>query len=139
MEFSLSEEIKPQILVLLNSIESNVVCLRGDLGVGKTTLVKNIINVLDPSVACTSPTFGIVNEYRNEKNMLLAYHIDCYRIEDENEALDFGIEEYLEESCWIFIEWAENIEGLLPEIRTEITIIPQEDNTRVVNIQNLHR
>ena len=84
------------------------------MGVGKTTLIKEIIKVLGATDSGSSPTFGLVNEYADETGELIAYHFDFYRIEDESEALDIGFEDYLASGKWILIEWPERIPSLLP-------------------------
>jgi tRNA threonylcarbamoyladenosine biosynthesis protein TsaE len=122
---------------LMTQAESRLLCFSGDLGAGKTTLVKALVRGLGGTDAGYSPTFGLVNEYRDSKGMLLAYHLDCYRIQDEEEALDIGIEEYLEADSWVFVEWAENIASLLPATRTEICIGFEGPETRRLSLQNL--
>ena len=97
-----------------------VVTLTGDLGAGKTTLVKAIGKELGVEDHMSSPTFALVNTYQG-KNIDI-YHIDLYRIEDIEEALQIGIEEYLYGDGICFIEWPEVIESLLPEQYLSIKI-----------------
>jgi len=85
----------------------------GEMGAGKTTLIKEICNQLNVLDTISSPTFSLVNEYETSKNKKV-FHFDFYRIEDEEEALDMGIEEYFDNNCWCLIEWPENIKNLLP-------------------------
>lgn len=110
---------------LLSSVPGKVLAFYGDMGAGKTTLIKAILRELGAGDPGSSPTFGIVNEYHNREGGLLAYHFDFYRLEDETEALDLGFEEYLQQDAWIFMEWPEKIGGLLPEdscrVQLEIT------------------
>jgi tRNA threonylcarbamoyladenosine biosynthesis protein TsaE len=113
------------------------ICLYGNLGSGKTTLVKSIIQELGMTDSGYSPTFGIVNEYLGSKGDVLAYHIDCYRLESEEEALDIGIEEYLASKAWVFIEWPERIQSLLPNERSEIRLEFLDETTRKLSLQNL--
>lgn len=115
-------EINTVASKILHECDNHLICLHGELGAGKTTLIKALLKILGAEDAGSSPTFGLVNEYRNSEGNLLAYHLDCYRIRDPEEALDFGIEEYLEVDCWVFVEWPEHIHSLLPEERTEIHI-----------------
>jgi len=82
----------------------------------------------------SSPTFGIVNEYQRINGELLGYHFDFYRLEDESEAWDLGIEDYLSTDTWIFMEWPEKIKGILPETRTEIKIEILDEKTRRLTI-----
>ena len=97
---------------------------RGEMGVGKTTLIKEICNVLEVQDRVSSPTFSLVNEYHTATNAIV-YHFDFYRITQEEEALDMGIEEYLYQNDWCLIEWPENIENLLPleAVQIHITIL----------------
>ncbi|SMP24299.1 tRNA threonylcarbamoyl adenosine modification protein YjeE [Muriicola jejuensis] len=81
-----------------------------------------------------SPSFGIVNEYTYPDGELLGYHFDFYRIENTEEALDLGLEDYLNKDVWIFIEWPEKIEPLLPEERTNIKLEILGPETRQLTI-----
>jgi tRNA threonylcarbamoyladenosine biosynthesis protein TsaE len=102
------------------------------MGVGKTTLIKEICNVLEVQDRVSSPTFSLVNEYHTATNAIV-YHFDFYRITQEEEALDMGIEEYLYQNDWCLIEWPENIENLLPLEAVQIHITILENGQR--NIQ----
>ncbi len=83
------------------------------MGAGKTTLIKQLIKQLGVTDNVSSPTFSLVNEYQNNKGKSI-FHFDFYRIKDEVEALDIGIEEYFDTDAYCFIEWSEMIAGLLP-------------------------
>ncbi|MDX1313990.1 MAG: tRNA (adenosine(37)-N6)-threonylcarbamoyltransferase complex ATPase subunit type 1 TsaE [Eudoraea sp.] len=122
--------------ILLNT-GSKLLCFHGDLGAGKTTLIKALVKKLGGTDTGSSPTFGLVSEYYNKEGALLAYHLDCYRLETEEEALDFGIEEYLDADCWVFIEWPERIDSLLPECRTEIYLNQQGLDKRGLTLKQL--
>ena len=104
----------------------------GDMGVGKTTLIKELSLQLGVNDTITSPTFSIINEYNSLKD-LKVYHFDLYRIKDENEALDFGIEEYLYSDDYCFIEWPERISGLINSNVVEIKIELDRQN-RIIDI-----
>jgi len=93
----------------------------GDLGAGKTTLIKNICNFLGVKDEVSSPTYSLVNEYLDSEGKSL-YHFDFYRINDEDEALDMGCEEYFDSGKLCLVEWPENIPNLLPEERLEVHI-----------------
>lgn len=123
--------------IILDTFSSKIVCLNGDLGSGKTTLVAGMLAQLGALEKGNSPTFSLVNEYRNAKNELVAYHFDCYRLDSAEEALDIGLEEYLAADCWVFIEWPERIAELLPLPRTEIHIRVIDEETRELTIHNL--
>lgn len=101
----------------------------GEMGSGKTTLIKEIIKQLGVNDNVSSPTFSLVNEYITHKNELI-YHFDFYRIKDEEEALSIGIEDYFNKNAWCFIEWPKNAENLLPLNAVEIDIVIINEETR---------
>ena len=119
---------------IMSLSEHRLICLYGEMGAGKTTLIKELLKILGAKDLGSSPTFGLVNEYRDYQGKLLAYHLDCYRIEELEEALDFGIEEYLEADCWVFVEWPERIKELLPTKRTNIHIEQMDGQQRRLTI-----
>ncbi len=84
--------------------------------------------------AVSSPTFSIVNEYTTAAGVTL-FHFDLYRIEDEEEALDFGVEEYFESGAYCFLEWANQIQSLLPEDIIEINIEEQKGGERSIIVR----
>jgi len=102
---------------------SRIFLLYGDMGAGKTTLIKSLCDCLGTTEPVTSPTFSIVNEYSGTNNKI--YHFDFYRIKNQTEALDMGYEEYFYSGAHCFIEWPEKIPDLLPQhyisIRIEVT------------------
>ncbi len=98
---------------LLKSFKSKTILFYGEMGVGKTTLIKALVNALGGKVEVTSPTFSIVNEYKVKDDIV--YHFDFYRLKDATEALDIGIEDYLYSGHWNFIEWPEKISVFLPK------------------------
>ena len=130
------DKIENVVDQILTHSQSRLLCFYGNLGAGKTTLIKALLKGLGATDKGSSPTFGLVNEYRDAKGLLLAYHLDCYRIQDVEEALDFGVEEYLDADCWVFVEWPENIAPLLPPDRTEIRIEQEEAGSRTLSISN---
>jgi tRNA threonylcarbamoyladenosine biosynthesis protein TsaE len=93
----------------------------GEMGAGKTTLIKAICTALGVHTSMTSPTFSIVNEY-NDNSGRVFYHFDFYRLKNEEEAYDIGVEEYLDSGNLCFVEWPERIPSLLPSSRFEIYI-----------------
>ena len=97
----------------------DVLCMYGDLGVGKTAFVQGLAKGLGIDVPITSPTFTIVNEYSGR---LPLYHFDVYRIGDIEEMDEVGFEEYVMGDGVSLIEWANLIEEILPENRTEVII-----------------
>jgi tRNA threonylcarbamoyladenosine biosynthesis protein TsaE len=119
---------------LIDNVPSKILCFYGEMGAGKTTLIKALVKELEGIGSTSSPTFGIVNEYQRINGELLGYHFDFYRLEDESEAWDLGIEDYLSTDTWIFMEWPEKIKGILPETRTEIKIEILDEKTRRLTI-----
>ncbi len=110
--------------------------LVGEMGAGKTTFIKAICETLGVTDSVNSPTFSIANEYTTGQGKPL-YHFDFYRIEDEEEALDFGIEEYFESGALCFMEWAERIENLLPDRFVEVKITELDDKERVISVRKI--
>ena len=98
--------------LLIQDFSTKVIRIDGDMGTGKTTLISSLCKSLGVKETISSPTFSLVNTYHigNEK----IYHFDFYRLKNENEAIDFGIEEYLESGNICFMEWAEKISSHLP-------------------------
>jgi len=112
---------------LLDNFSSyKIITFHGDLGSGKTTLIKNICKLLNVKDEVSSPTFSLVNEYHTVEGSKL-FHFDFYRIKDEMEALDMGVEEYFDSGEYCLIEWPERIESFLPEERLEVFIEIHEE------------
>ncbi|HRL71735.1 MAG TPA: tRNA (adenosine(37)-N6)-threonylcarbamoyltransferase complex ATPase subunit type 1 TsaE [Flavobacterium sp.] len=111
-----------------------VILFHGEMGVGKTTLIKQLCKTLGVTGATSSPTFSLVNEYETNNNQLV-YHFDFYRLNNEVEALDMGIDDYLYSSNWCFIEWAEKIPNLIPETHSVITISLLTDGKRSLTLR----
>lgn len=107
----------------------------GEMGMGKTTLIKELAKQLGVKEEASSPTFSLVNEYITDKNQTL-YHFDFYRINHEEEAYDIGLEEYLYSDAWSFIEWPSVIENLLPLESVKLHITKNNDNSRTIKIEN---
>ena len=110
-----------------------VILFHGEMGVGKTTLIKQLCKTLGVTGATSSPTFSLVNEYETNNNQLV-YHFDFYRLNNEVEALDMGIDDYLYSSNWCFIEWAEKIPNMIPEVHSVITISLLADGKRSLTL-----
>ena len=116
-----------------NLVPGMIICLKGDLGAGKTTLTKGIVKGFGIDSHATSPTFTIINEYDGEYKL---YHIDTYRIETLDEMIDLGIEDYLPVRDGVtVIEWPELIEELLPEDKLILTIEPEGVYERKITVQ----
>nr|WP_314838801.1 tRNA (adenosine(37)-N6)-threonylcarbamoyltransferase complex ATPase subunit type 1 TsaE [uncultured Flavobacterium sp.] len=124
------EEVAQQIIA---QNPNKVILFHGEMGVGKTTLIKQLCTSLGVQGATSSPTFSLVNEYEASQNQLV-YHFDFYRVNKEEEALDMGVDEYLYSGHWCFIEWAEKIENLIPETHSAIHIVALADGTRKLTL-----
>ena len=118
---------------VLQEATSKTLCFYGNMGAGKTTLIKALVDEMGGGGNANSPTFGIVNEYHTQEGELLAYHFDFYRLEDETEALDLGFEDYLNQDAWIFIEWPEKIKSFLPQETFDIYIEIKDLETREIS------
>jgi len=105
--------------------------LKGEMGSGKTTLVKQIVEQLGVEGTVSSPTFSIVNQYGNT-NGRVVYHFDLYRLKNELEAFDIGLEEYLNSGSVCLIEWPEKLEKLLPDQYFEVQIEPYDSLRRKI-------
>jgi len=119
---------------IISESADKVLLFYGEMGVGKTTLIKEIVQQLEVDEVVTSPTFSLVNEYLSRKGEVI-YHFDFYRIENEEEAMDIGIEDYFYANNWCFIEWPERIKNLLPLNAVEIHLSINKDNTRKVEMK----
>jgi tRNA threonylcarbamoyladenosine biosynthesis protein TsaE len=110
----------------------DVIALSGDLGAGKTVLVKGLARGLGVTQAVTSPTFTLVHEYPGGR--LPLFHIDLYRLDTVEQALAIGIEDYLNGMGVAAIEWAEKVEPLLPPHTTRIRIAWLGENARRIEV-----
>lgn len=115
--------------------DRRVFAFRGEMGVGKTTFIREICRQLGVRVDdAASPTFSIINEYIGDREI---YHFDFYRIEDESEGAETGAEDYFESGALCFIEWPEKVEALLPADVVNVFIKEDyHDGTRVVTVEN---
>jgi tRNA threonylcarbamoyladenosine biosynthesis protein TsaE len=105
--------------------DERIFALEGDLGAGKTALIKAFCRILGVNMTVLSPTFALVNEYTDNHGDPV-YHFDFYRIRKLEEVMDIGYEEYLYSGYYCFLEWADMIRELLPERHVYITISKRE-------------
>jgi tRNA threonylcarbamoyladenosine biosynthesis protein TsaE len=131
-EYNLSE-LTNVAREILSQSKSKILLFYGEMGAGKTTLIKEICSLLDIEDKISSPTFSLVNEYKSRQGESV-YHFDFYRIEDEEEAMDIGFEEYIDSEKWCLIEWPQNIENLLPLKSSAIQIQILENGNRSLTI-----
>lgn len=130
--FSLDQiqEVAEQIIA---SNPKKIILFNGEMGVGKTTLIKQLCKNLGVEDATSSPTFSLVNEYYTSNNQIV-YHFDFYRLNKETEALDMGVDDYLYSGNWCFIEWSEKIASLIPEDHSTVTIELLADGKRSLEL-----
>lgn len=126
--------IVPQLLEQAGA--RKIWCFYGEVGAGKTTLIKEIGSYLGVKEGITSPTYSLVNEYAyanpTTKELGTIFHLDLYRLNSLEEALNIGIEEYLESKAYCFIEWPALITAILPEEVLKISITIGDDSVRKI-------
>ncbi len=101
--------------------DTKIFLFSGDLGSGKTTLIKHLCKAFGVTDRVSSPTYGLVNTYASKENGRI-YHFDLYRLKDETEALDMGIESYLDENAYCFVEWPKLIVPFVPETHVDVQL-----------------
>jgi len=122
--------IAENILHACNSVR--VFALYGELGAGKTSLIKAFCQVLGVKEAITSPTFNLVHEYQGAEDSV--YHLDLYRLKSESESYDIGCEEYFYSGAYVFIEWPQRIPNILPEEIAHLKISILQNNSRKIEL-----
>ena len=129
IQYSL-DKIEEAAKKLIASCNTKILLFQGPMGSGKTTLIAAILKVLGCDSKASSPSLSIVNEYPLEDDIV--YHFDFYRIKNQREALDIGVEEYFFSGHWNLIEWPEKIENLVPKHRTLVRLCVLSNNTRTL-------
>ena len=120
---------------IIHFAKHKILLFYGEMGVGKTTLIKEIVKQLGVTDTVSSPTFSLVNEYLTSDDEKV-YHFDFYRVDDEVEALDMGVEEYFYSKCWCLVEWPNKVENLLPLKSVNITIASNTNQQRTIQLIN---
>lgn len=116
------QDLKDAAIWLLDNLSGlKIVAINGDMGAGKTTFVKSLCEIMGVNDEVTSPTFSLVNEYHSQEYGKI-YHFDFYRIEDEDEAWNIGLDDYLYSNAFCFIEWPEKIRNFIPPKTAELNI-----------------
>src|SRR3970040_2278565 len=134
MEITFSlDEINTVARQILGQNPKKVILFHGEMGVGKPTLIKALAKELGVNAVTSSPTFSLVNEYQTNDNQIV-YHFDFYRLNSEIEALDMGADEYLYAGKWCFMEWAEKISNLIPDLHSTISIRLLPDGKRFLEL-----
>ncbi|MDB3913876.1 tRNA (adenosine(37)-N6)-threonylcarbamoyltransferase complex ATPase subunit type 1 TsaE [Flavobacteriaceae bacterium] len=119
---------------IIKNSKHKVLLFYGDMGVGKTTLIKEICKELGTDDITSSPTFSIVNEYITSNGDTI-YHFDFYRLNNEEEAYNIGVEDYFHTDAWCFIEWPSVIKNLLPLITNNIYLTKLDDDQRNIQLK----
>ncbi|WP_310991866.1 tRNA (adenosine(37)-N6)-threonylcarbamoyltransferase complex ATPase subunit type 1 TsaE [Aequorivita marina] len=117
---------------VLTASSSKIFLFYAEMGVGKTTLIKEIAKQLGVTETSGSPSFSIVNEYEGNDGAI--YHFDFYRINSIDEAYDIGVEDYFYSDNYIFIEWPQKVEALLPEDAIAVNLKKNKDGSRTLTM-----
>ena len=126
------EELDTIANAIITEFRNNrIFAFHGNMGVGKTTLIKRICKQLGVKEVANSPTFAIVNEYTYVDNQSI-YHFDFYRLKNAAEAFDIGLEEYLASDAYCFMEWPEIVEAYLPEDTIAVYISEENEERKIV-------
>ena len=121
-------ELDLAVEFILKNSSSKTLLFYGEMGAGKTTLIKKLVRALGATDTVSSPTFSLVNHYESDTGPI--FHFDFYRIDQEEEALDIGFNDYLDSGTWNLIEWPERIEKLLNGDEQKLLIEPISESTR---------
>ncbi|MBL7847148.1 MAG: tRNA (adenosine(37)-N6)-threonylcarbamoyltransferase complex ATPase subunit type 1 TsaE [Cyclobacteriaceae bacterium] len=119
--------------LLAHAGKRTVLLFYGEMGSGKTTLIKAIARQLGVKETMSSPTFSIVNEYRASTTTV--YHLDLYRLKNEQELIDIGVEEYFDSGNYCLVEWPEKLGRLLPADTLQVRITPIDTSHRRIEYQ----
>lgn len=130
----------PQINVVAKTVaekilndKKKVVCFYGEMGTGKTTFIQAMCRAWGVKTVMSSPTFSIINEYVATNNITI-FHLDLYRLKDEEEAIAAGVEEVLFSGHLCLIEWPQIIENIFPENALKISLSLAPSNKRLLKI-----
>ena len=129
IKFNLNQ-LKKASVELKMHINKNVVLISGEMGVGKTTLIKELLSLYGVTDNVTSPTFSIINEYLIDNDEVI-YHMDLYRVKDTAELENIGFFEYVKSRRTCLIEWGETVEELIDSEYNKFTLI-EKNNLRVL-------
>ncbi len=138
MDYSVQDldGLRPIALELLEQLKSAlIVVLVGEMGAGKTTFTQSVLRAMGIEDLEGSPTYSLINEYESPY-FGKVYHMDLYRLNSLEEALDIGIEELLYQNVICFIEWPEKISELLPDNTIWVYLRANEDLSRIITIKD---
>ncbi|WPZ00007.1 tRNA (adenosine(37)-N6)-threonylcarbamoyltransferase complex ATPase subunit type 1 TsaE [Christiangramia sp. OXR-203] len=125
-------ELDQAVDYILRNTKSKTLLFYGEMGAGKTTLIKELSKALGVKDAVSSPTFSLVNHYESDQGAV--YHFDFYRIESDIEALDIGFEDYLDSGAWNLIEWPQKVGKLLSDDHQNVHIQVVSENSRMLKL-----
>ena len=129
VNFTLDTIQDSAIKLLSLSANYKVFAFHGEMGAGKTTFIHALCQAMGVMDVITSPTFSIINQYQTNNGQTV-FHMDLYRIKDENEAINAGVEDCLYSGATCLVEWPEKATGIFPDETLHITITSVDDNTR---------
>ena len=129
VNFTLDEIKEMANKLLAASSNIKVFAFYGEMGAGKTTFIHAVCKALGVTDVVTSPTFSIINQYKTTTSQTI-YHMDLYRVKDEYEAINAGIEDCLYSGNICLVEWPEKAAGIFPDDTLHVTITSVDDNTR---------
>ena len=128
-------EVEQVAKQLIEHAKTKTLLFYGGMGVGKTTLIKTIVRILGSDDDVNSPTFSIINEYKLKDEKI--YHFDLYRINNLEDAYNFGIDDYLDSEYWKLIEWPEKIDSILHDDFDRIEIKLDTVNNRILSLNKI--
>jgi tRNA threonylcarbamoyladenosine biosynthesis protein TsaE len=129
VNFSLNEIGATAKKMLADTSNYKVFAFHGEMGAGKTTFIHALCEAMNIADVVTSPTFSIINQYKT-KQAQTVYHMDLYRIKDENEAINAGVEDCLYSGNICLVEWPGKAPGIFPDNTLLVSITSVDDNTR---------
>ena len=132
VNFSLNEIATTAEKLMTEAGNYKVFAFHGDMGAGKTTFIHALCDAMNIADVVTSPTFSIINQYKTKEGQTV-YHMDLYRIKDENEAINAGVEDCLYSGNICLAEWPEVAPGIFPDDTLHLYITSIDDNTRKLN------
>jgi len=119
---------------VLKNAKSKIILFKGEMGSGKTTLIKKLVKQLGSQDTVSSPTFSLVNEYETNDNII--YHFDLYRVNEEEELYNFGIETYIYSDKYVFVEWPDLLKPMLQEEYTVLSFTTTNNSSRQIKLSN---
>ena len=119
---------------VLKNAKSKIILFEGEMGSGKTTLIKKLVKQLGSQDTVSSPTFSLVNEYETNDNII--YHFDLYRVNEEEELYNFGIETYIYNDKYVFVEWPDLLKPMLQEEYTVLSFTTTNNSSRQIKLTN---